>query len=238
MKRLYIALIISSALVNQLSAQVADNNIDIGLGIGGSEGSLSTSYVHNWQLGKKKKWSLGMGGRLTNYLGKNQYYLTAPASITSGETGPQVFFIENIIENIDSVQFASAQVNSLNASFNVGYQVHPKVFVGFNIDLFGVSFGAKQDGRYFEGNSGNTTSGKPTSLNVLLISDNDIGSLNSELFARYSLNATWGIKAGFQFLFTEYSTDTEVQQSPEPNDRFRNKSAMFTAGITYFINKK
>ncbi len=238
MKRICIALIASIACLGQLKAQSTTNNIDLGLGIGSSEGSLSTAYVHNWQLGKKKKWSLGVGGRLTNYLGKNQYYLTAPASITSGEKGPQVFFIENILENIDSVQFESTQVNSLNISFNAGYQVHPKIFLGFNIDLLGVSLGGKQEGRYFEGNSGSITSAKPTSLNLLLISDNDIGSLNSELFARYSLNETWGIKAGFQFLFTEYTTDTEVQQTPEANDRFRNKSSMFTAGVSYFIIKK
>jgi hypothetical protein len=238
MKRIFIALIVFFASVSQLTAQATTNNIDLGLGIGSSEGSLSTAYVHNWQLGKKKKLTLGGGARLTNYLGKNKYYLTAPASITSGETGPQVFFIENILENIDSVQFESSQVNFLNISFNAGYQVHPKILLGFNIDLLGISFGSKQDGRYFEGNTGSITSAKPTSFNLLLISDNDIGSLNSELFARYNLNETWGIKAGFQFLFTEYTTDTEVQQTPETNDRFRNKSSMFTAGVSYVFNKK
>jgi hypothetical protein len=76
-------------------------------------------------------------------------------------------------------------------------------------------------------------SAKPTSLNLLLVSDNDKGSLNSELFARYLIGEKWGIKGGVQFLFSEYTTDTELQQFPEPNDRFRNKSLMFSAGVSY-----
>jgi hypothetical protein len=73
--------------------------------------------------------------------------------------------------------------------------------------------------------------GKPTAFNVLLISDNDHGTLNSELYAKYYFNEDWGIKIGAQFLFTEYTTDTEVQQFPEPNDRFRNKSLMLAIGV-------
>ncbi|MDZ7646567.1 MAG: hypothetical protein U5K54_04975 [Cytophagales bacterium] len=40
------------------------------------------------------------------------------------------------------------------------------------------------------------------------------------------------LKVAYQYLFTEYTTDTEVQQLPEPNDRFRNKSSMLSVGIT------
>ena len=74
---------------------------------------------------------------------------------------------------------------------------------------------------------------KPTSFNILLISDNDRGSLNSELYGKYYWNEKWGVKLAAQFLFTEYTTDTEVQQFPEPNDRFRNKSLLIAAGISY-----
>lgn len=236
MKKIIVILLLLVSWCLQLSAQRTPQTVDAGVGIGSSEGTFSLSFVNNWVLGSKSKLELGVGGRLTNYLGKNKYYLTAPAIITSGQRGPQVFFIENIEENIDSVLFETAQVNSINVSFNSGYNLTEKLFLAFNIDLIGFSFGASRSGRYFEGNTGEVTTAKPTAFNVLLISDNDIGSLNSELFARYKLSNSLGIKAGLQFLFTEYTTESQVQQLPQANDRFRNKSAMFTAGVSYFLN--
>ena len=218
-------------------AQDVVQRVDGGLGIGSSEGTVSAAFTHNWRLGAAQKFEIGLGGRLTSYLGKNQYYLTAPAIITSGQRGPQVFFIENIVENIDSVLINDAQVNALNLSFNIGYNFGANFFLGFNIDLVGVSIGGRRDGRYFEGNAGQTTTAQPTSFNILLVSDNDIGSLNSQFFGRYRLSETLGVKAGLQFLFTEYTTDTEVQQFPQPNDRFRNKSLMLAMGISYIIKK-
>jgi len=89
----------------------------------------------------------------------------------------------------------------------------------------------KKSGNYINGTQTAVENSKPTAFNVLLISDNDRGSLNSELYGKYYLNDTWGIKLGVQFLFTEYTTDTEVQQFPEPNDRFRNKSLLLAFGI-------
>jgi hypothetical protein len=103
----------------------------------------------------------------------------------------------------------------------------------FNIDAIGFSFGKDVKGNYINGAQGSMESANPAAFNLLLISDNDKGSLNSELFARYLLNDKWAVKGGIQFLFTEFTTDSEVQQFPEPNDRFRNKSLMFSAGVSY-----
>ena len=73
----------------------------------------------------------------------------------------------------------------------------------------------------------------------MLISDNDKGSLNSELFARYKWNDSWGVKLGLQFFFAEYTTDTDVQTTPggEKNDRFRKKMAGVGVGVTYNFRK-
>jgi len=76
---------------------------------------------------------------------------------------------------------------------------------------------------------------KPTTLNLLLTSDNDIGTLNSEFFARYWIKPAWAIKAGYTFLFTEFTTNRELTFN---NDRFRNKAGMFMVGITYAPFKK
>jgi hypothetical protein len=104
---------------------------------------------------------------------------------------------------------------------------------GFNIDLIGFSFGGSKKGNYINGFEGGMENASPTEFNILLISDNDNGSLNSELYLKYYWNEKWGAKLGAQFLFTEYTTHTEIQQFPEPNDRFRNKSLMVAFGVTY-----
>jgi hypothetical protein len=65
---------------------------DITGAAGQREGSLSAMYTYAWQFGAKKKFEIGIAGRFTTYLGQNQYYITAPAKLTSGSTGPLVIF--------------------------------------------------------------------------------------------------------------------------------------------------
>lgn len=210
-----------------------NNSIDIGIAFGSNQGTFSGAYIHNWSLGKKQKIQIGVGGRITGYLGANQYYTTAPAKLTSGKTGPGVFFTENIESNIDTFLIASPQVFAFNAMINLGYKVTRKITVGFNIDAIGFSFGGNKRGNYINVAQGQNITSKPTGFNLLLVSDNDLGSLNSEFYGKYQLTEKLALKAGFQFLFTEYTTDIEVQQFPEPNDRFRNKSSMFSAGVSF-----
>jgi hypothetical protein len=217
-----------------VQAQSATNKfVDLNLGIGDSEGTLAFSFNYDWGLGKRKKIVTGFAGRLTSYLGKNQYYTTAPAKLTSGSTGPCVLFKENIETNIDTLLIKTSQLNSFNLAFTLGYNLSERLMLRFNIDAIGFSFGKSVNGNYINGTQGAMESASPTAFNLLLISDNDKGSLNSELFARYLLNDKFGIIGGVQFLFTEFTTDSEVQQFPEPNDRFRNKSLMFNAGASY-----
>ena len=208
------------------------NSIDLGLAFGSSQGTLTGAFIHNWSLGKKQKFEIGLGGRLTTYVGANQYYSTAPAKLTSGSTGPGVFFKENITANMDTFLIARPQALAINAMINLGYHVGKKVTLGFNIDVIGFSLGQEKKGNYINGSQGQNTTGKPTPFNLLLVSDNDLGTLNSEFYGNYKVNEKLWVKAGFQFLFTEYTTTTEVQQFPEPNDRFRNKSGLFTVGIS------
>jgi hypothetical protein len=208
---------------------------DATFAVGSYQGSLSLLYVHNWRLGSSKKFGVGVGGRITSYLGANQYYITAPARLTSESTSPLIFFKENIIKNIDSLLIQSPQVTAINASINIDYQLSSKLTAGFNIDLIGFSFGARKRGNYINGQQGKNTQGNPTSFNALLISDNDRGSLNSELTLKYKVNEKWSVKTGAQFLFTEYATETKVQQLPSENDRFRRKSLLFALGVSYHL---
>lgn len=210
---------------------------DVSFGIGVSQATGSLSYVHNWKVGKRKRWELGLGARYTGYFGNNRFFRTAPAKLTSGKTDPTVLFTEDIEPNIDSVLFPRAQVNSFNISLNFGYNFSKKFSAGLNIDLVGFSVGGKQSGTYYGNNfaTGVAVKAKPTGFNLLLISDNDRGSLNSELFGRYKWNDSWGVKLGIQFYFAEYTTDTRVQTTPggDVNDRFRKKMLGAGIGVTY-----
>ncbi|MFO0332287.1 MAG: hypothetical protein ACK514_13165, partial [Bacteroidota bacterium] len=76
------------------------------------------------------------------------------------------------------------------------------------------------------------TTETPTVYKVLFVYVHDRGTLNSEFYARYKLSEKWLLKIGLQHVFTEYSTNAQVQQVPQPNDRFRRIVNMFSLGVT------
>lgn len=211
-----------------------NNNFDLALAASSNQFSGALSWVHFYGVGKSKKFKVGYGIRYTGYSGKDQNYITAPAKLTSGKTGPQVLFAEINPANYDTLFMAKAQHNSINLSINLQYTLFKKFEVGFNIDAVGFTFGAEQTGKFISSarpaTIGEKQLAKPTAFNALLISDNDIGTLNSEMYGRYWLTDKIGLKAGFSFLFTEYTTNNKLVLD---NDRWRNKSLMAMIGITY-----
>lgn len=210
-----------------------NNNFDLALSFSGEQFSTALSWVHFYNVSKNKKFKIGYGLRFTLHSGKDLYYQTAPAELTSGKSGPLVIFSDTKVENIDSVLFPSTQLNLINASINLQYSLSKKVEVGFNIDAIGFSFGKDQVGKYVayqSADNGSTQSATPSSFNLLLVSDNDKGSLNSEFYIRYWFNNNWGIRAGGTFLFTEYTTDNKLRLE---NDRWRNKGLLGMVGISY-----
>lgn len=221
------------AVTGAIGQPATENVVDLDIAFGDTQGTLSTSLHRNWFIGGQKKIFLGVGGRFTGYIGRNKYYVTAPAQLTSNGTGPLVIFKENIVANMDTFLIQKPNVYALNAMVNLGYRFTPKFHAGFNIDFIGVSFGGERRGNYINGKQGAMTNSKVSPFNALLVSDNDLGTLNSELYGRYEMADRWSVKAGLQFLFTEYTTDTKVQQFPEPNDRFRKKSLMFMIGTSF-----
>lgn len=218
---------IAYAQVRALNNQMAE----AGFAAARKQGTFTAAYFYNWNLGKKKKTTVGLGARATAYVGRDQYYITAPAKLTSGSTGPGVLFKENLSANIDTFHVQSPQVNAVNLLINLGYHFSDNVFVGFSIDAIGYSFGSRVRGTYINGQQRLEERAEVTSFNILLISDNDKGSLNSELYAHYKLNDRISLKAGVQFLFTEYTTQTDIQTLPESNDRFRRKSLLAGLGV-------
>lgn len=224
--------LLTEGQVEKIRPRYADATFALGV----NQGTFSVLYGFDRRLGEKQKFGIGFGGRFTSYFGSNQYHETAPAKLTSGSTGPGVLFGNTIIANVDTLLISSPQVNMLNLFINLSYQLSAKVLIGFNIDAIGFSFGGSKPGNYINGFMGNITSASPTTFNLLLISDNDLGSLNSELYVKYQWKERWSLKGAAQFLFTEYTTLTKVQQFPELNDRFRNKSLMVAIGMSYKLN--
>ena len=221
---------------------IAKQSSEFGFTVNAGASSFANSFAwaHYTGLGKNRRFSIGYGLRLTNFFGSDLEYITAPAKYTSGRQSIAALFSQNINTNIDTVSFSGAQVNFLNAGLYLSYILpywKNRFELGVNIDALGLSFGGHRQAVY----KNNTVSAKPTVFNLLLISDSDKGSLNSEWYVSYRATSKLAVKAGYEFLFTEYTTSSKIQSIPgsgEFNDRFRLKSAMIMFGVLFFPHKK
>ncbi|MFY0671969.1 MAG: hypothetical protein JXQ87_01110 [Bacteroidia bacterium] len=173
-------------------------------------GALSFNRTHTIL---SEKLHLGYGLRFNLHTGSNQTYITAPFKYTG----------EGLI---DSMSIDNINTMGLSASINLGFSISEKLMVGFNIDALGLSFGGAQDVRikqWVDDPSGATqtlTTATPTTLNLLLVGDNDIGTLNSEFYIRYMFNDNLGARLGMSMFFSEYTTEAAGHDN---NKRFRNK---------------
>ena len=216
-----------------------NNYYDIAFSYGDNElvGALGWSHLH--KFGKKKRFHIGYGVRYTGYWGGNKYYTTAPSKFTSTSQNLGTLFSDDVPENIDTVAIVSPQVNSFNTVLHIQYALFPKLELGTNIDLFGFSFGGTEAANVissaFDGKQEPVQDAKPTKGNLLLTSDNDIGSLNSEFYVRYWFHKKWAVKAGYTFYFSEYTTKEKLSfnAGKVENDRYRLKSGLFMVGITF-----
>jgi hypothetical protein len=211
------------------------NSFSFALNVGASSFANSLSWTHFYTIGKSKRFRAGYGVRLTNFFGSDLDFTTAPAKYTSGKSSIAALFSENIIANIDTISIEKVQTNFLNAGIYFQYTLpywKNRIELGVNIDAVGFTVGSTQNASYKNSN----VPAKPTVLNLLLVSDSDNGSLNSEWYISYRATPHFSIKGGYQFLFTEYTTSTKIQQLPnsaERNDRFRLKSPMILFGLIY-----
>ncbi len=217
-----------------------DRFVDLAATIGSSRGAVAASYVHNWRLGQKKKWEIGIGGRLTSSFGTKQEYITAgPAKLTRSSTIPfLIVFAGQKTENWDTLTVQRPLVNSLNFTANVGYNFSSKWSGGFNIDLIGFSFGRKSAAILTSNGITRTEpSAKPAGFNLLLTGDHDYGSLNSEFFLKYKLNSRWAVRGVYQFLFNEYKTSSIKQTAPDGTEinRFRIKANNLGVAVSYHL---
>src|SRR5688572_31783977 len=88
MKNLVVVILVLSTLPSSAQQQKSFNYGELTFGAGSYRGTASISATHQWQVGKSKKFGIGVGARFTSFLGSNLYYITAPAKLTSGTEGP------------------------------------------------------------------------------------------------------------------------------------------------------
>jgi hypothetical protein len=212
-------------------------DLALSAGKGSFSSALSAYYLHGVDKGQKIE--IGLGVRASTFIGANKYYTTAPAKFTSPVQNLGTIFSKTFEENIDTITTATSATVSLNLAIYIRYRITSKLSAGFNIDAVGCSFGPAKKfniiSSVFDPNQLPVQNASPTKLNLLLTSDNDIGSLNSEFYLGYQLSDKVGIKAGMTFLFSEYRTieDLSFDNGRIMNDRYRHKSAMALLGI-YF----
>lgn len=225
MQKILFIFLVTLSITTALSAQkITDKKqqfADLSFGFGSSQGSIAAGYFYNFNLGVKKKFFIGTGVRFNAYYGTKINYLSAPAKLADDKA------------KTDTLLAAKPGVYAINALINLGYNFNPKIQAGFNIDLLGFSFGPKGKPTFIANGVPLAAEAKATGFNVLLVGNNDRGSLNSEFYLRYKINDKFGAKLAYQYLFTELTTTTKVQTLPEQNDRFRNKASLVNIGVSY-----
>ncbi len=194
---------------------------DLSFGFGNKQGSVIAGYFYNWNFGKNKKFFIGTGARFNTFYGTNVNFTSAPASLAGDKLKE------------DTLLAPKPNAYSLNVLINLGYHITPKLQAGFNIDLLGASFGPEGSPIFISNGVLTTTKAKPAGFNILLVGNNDKGSLNSEFYARYKIADKFGVKLAYQYFFTELKTSTEIQTAPQKNDRFRNKAGLLNVGFSY-----
>ena len=204
----------------------SDINLGIGIYNNGFAGALAYSRLH--PVAFKKRFYIGYGVRFTSYFGNNGNYVTAPADVSEGN-----FFKPQNEEKLDTLSMPNSQINSLNAAIFLMYKFSNKFSVGFNIDAIGFSFGKEQQSTFYSFSEGipvTSSTASVTNFNLLLTGDYDIGSLNSEMYAHYDASDKIALRAGVNFIFSEYTTE---QKFAFNNDRFRQKSLGLMLGVDY-----
>lgn len=242
MKKVILYLFLSFITFN-ISAQGLDKsykNIDLALSGRGSGFSPALSFSQLWGIGKSNRFKIGYVVRVTSYFGGAADFRTAPAKFTSGTSSFAALAADDIVANIDTFRVKSFQTNAVNIGIVLQYALSNKLEVGINIDATGKTWGSTVSGdlistrnkRKFQDGS-TTSSSNPETYNFLLISDSDIGSLNSEIYARYWVTDKIGIRAGASFQFVELTTEKKVEIGGRLNDTWRYKALMPMVAISY-----
>lgn len=199
-------------------AHLLDFSLRVGKGQLGAQGA----YWAKFGLGKTEKFSISPGIRVSSHWIRNGDFTTAPAHLASKN------------ELVDTLRIDQGYLVSVNLAIDFRYQLAQKWALGFNIDFAGITLGNEISSKI------NSTFGtffplaKPTSGNLLLVDNRDIGTLYSEFYLQYQLSQKVSLKSGLCHVFTEYSTDKKYIPGID-NNRYRSKHNGLMVGLVYLM---
>lgn len=226
-------LLITATVLLSTFGSFAQYRANAGASIGAGATMFSIGAEREFNV-ISKKFHINPGVRLSVFNGNDLEYITAPAKYTVND------------DQVDTMTFGTVQNNFANLYVRLGYDFTEKLSLSFDIDVVGVSFGSEQNYSDFRQGAalraqpqtalGHVEKASPTTLNLLLVGDNDLGSLNSTLNISYDVTKRLGIDLGAGLVFTEYTIVTN--RGYDGNDRFRNKNLMGYLGISYLLGDK
>lgn len=158
------------------------------------------------------KLNMSLGLRNTFFFSRIASFMTAePKDLRDGRK-----------ETVRSTEFF---LSATNALVQVNYQLLDSMFLGFNIDLFGVSFGNSTK----LSDEVSSSSANPSQFNLLIFDNYDRGSLNSQFLVVYNLDSSYRISFGLAHQFVEYQSSNKFAFD---NRRFRLKDNSFVLVVS------
>lgn len=227
------------------------SGLDVGAGFNRNVVSPSLSYYQLLNVTRSRAFSIGWTATFRTFYASNLDYITAPAELSRGKTGFAALGAPYQANQLDTLRMASAS----NTSFNFGVRAQVRVGIveiGASADVLGITLGRTRTGRYLSENGfffrGQTPVGadtlrtifrgeyaeqsaRPSRANIQLLGDNSYGTLAAEVFARVQVSQRLAVKAGYQWLATEYIVGTVNRL--DNNDRFRNRSGLTYIALTF-----
>lgn len=146
---------------------------------------------------------IGLGARSTVFFSRGASFVTAEASeLRAGRM--ETFHLTDVL------------VSSTNAMFVANFELSEAFGLGFNLDLFGISFGKQAK----LGNQVMSSDAEPSRFNVFIFDNYDHGSLNSQFLVSYKLPNNYKVSVGLAHQFVEYTSSRDFEYR---NRRFRLK---------------
>jgi hypothetical protein len=187
------------------------NNYELSFASSGTNQLFDLGWNHLHGITKNKKFRIGYGIRFTGINGSGDFY-TAPANLTKEDA------------NLDTINGGSYSIGSLNLSIHLNYQFNKKWEAEFNIDAVGFSFGSSSSIEYNSTKRLTTNplaeskqNAAPTPFNILLVGDNDIGNLNSQIKIKYRFHPQWAFNFGGTYIFSELTTNNKLSLLSDKN---------------------
>ncbi|MFT4521226.1 MAG: hypothetical protein ACI8ZN_000153 [Bacteroidia bacterium] len=225
---LFMHAVFVSTCVQAQDKEVADYRFDVQYG---QASKKSPKYA---TLGLSKdlfnvfdnKLRLGMGIRIGLYHNVESNYTTADKGL------------KKLDSQIDTLFFSNAQAASINFNIKVEYYLIPKVAVGVQFDILGISEGFEQKSTYLPGKDSrdagfvrvDNVKNRPTKSNAFSTT-NAKGSLLNQVFIRFEPTRKFSIMAGISILTQEISS--KGQYGSNSQYRFERLDNMLFVGLSF-----